>query len=193
VTEPTAPDLITAVIGFRQWRMIDTELWSLRADDHWRRGVHTAHCPTHAHVAPANGCTCGIYAWYGPAPRGASALTRDLVGGAVAMWGQIELHAHGMRAQHAMVVALALPFSRGAKRHRVIAAADALDVCAVPARRLTAAALAHGALIPRAMRPPDTTPNKRAAPGEPAPARLYAVADGLRQRPRTPGRDSVSR
>jgi hypothetical protein len=27
------------------------------------------------------------------------------------------------------------------------------------------------------MRPPDTTPNKRAAPGEPAPARLHAVGD----------------
>ncbi|MEN3282294.1 MAG: hypothetical protein V7607_3434, partial [Solirubrobacteraceae bacterium] len=37
-------------------------------------------------------------------------------------------------------------------------------------------------LVPRAMRPPDLTPNKRAAPGEPDPARLYAVADGLRQR-----------
>jgi hypothetical protein len=34
------------------------------------------------------------------------------------------------------------------------------------------------------MRPPDTTPNKRAAPGEPAPARLYAVADGYRERQR---------
>jgi hypothetical protein len=191
--QPAAPDLITAVIGFRQWRLVGTELWSLRAGDRWRRGVHTAHCLNHDHAAPANGCTCGIYAWYGPAPRGASAMTPDLVGGAVALWGQIELHAHGMRAQHAMVVALALPFSRGAKHRLIAEAANALEVPAVPARRLRATALAHGALIPRRMRPPDTTPNKRAAPGEPAPARLYAVADGLRQRPRTPGHDGVSR
>jgi hypothetical protein len=193
VTQPTAPDLITAVIGFRQWRVVGTDLWSVRAEDRWRRGVHTAQCLSHPHRAPANGCTCGIYAWYGPTPRGASALTRDLVGGAVALWGQIELHAHGMRAQHAMVVALALPFSRGIKRRHIIAAADALEVPAVPARRLRATALAHGDLIPRGMRPPDTTPNKRAAPGEPAPARLYAVADGLRQRPRATGRDGAAR
>ncbi|MFL5861786.1 MAG: hypothetical protein ACJ780_13565 [Solirubrobacteraceae bacterium] len=182
--EASAPDLITAVIGFRQWRIVGTELWSLRADDHWHRGVHTAHCSAHAHAAPANGCTCGIYAWYAPTPRGASALTPDLVAGAVALWGQIELHAHGMRAQNAMVVALALPFSRGGKRGRIRAAAAALDVPAVPARRLKTVALRHGDVIPRRMRPPDTTPNKRAAPGEPAPARLYAVADGYRERQR---------
>ena len=180
--EASAPDLVTAVIGFRQWRLCGDELWSLRATERWRRGVHSAHCATHDHEAPANGCTCGIYAWYSPVPRGASALTPDLVGGAVALWGQIELHAHGMRAQHAMVVAVALPFSWGAKRRRIRAAADALEVPAVAARRLKAAALAHGDVIPRRMRPPDTTPNKRAAPGEPAPARLYAVADGYHER-----------
>jgi hypothetical protein len=183
----TAPDLISAVIGFRQWRLCGDELWSSRATQRWGRGVHTAHCPTHAHDAPANGCTCGIYAWYSPTPRGASALTPDLVAGAVALWGQIELHAHGMRAQHAIVVALALPFSWGAKRRRVLAVADALEVPAVAARRLKATALGHGDLVPRRMRPPDTTPNKRAAPGEPAPARLYAVADGYPARQRARG------
>ena len=136
--EASAPDLITAVIGFRQWRVCGDELWSFRAAERWHRGVHTAHCSAHAHDAPANGCTCGIYAWYSPTPRGASALTPDLVGGAVALWGQIELHAHGMRAQHAMVVALALPFSWGAKRRRIRTVADTLEVPAVPARRLKA-------------------------------------------------------
>lgn len=180
-----APDLVTAVIGFRQWRLRGDELWSFRAAERWSRGLHTAHCTAHAHAAPAKGCTCGIYAWYSPAPRGASAMTPDLVAGAVALWGQIELHAHGMRAQNATIVALALPFSWGAKRRRIRAAADALEVEAVPARRLKATALAHGDVIPRRMRPPDTTPNKRAAPGEPAPARLYAVADGYHDRQRS--------
>jgi hypothetical protein len=184
--EAVAPDLVTAVIGFRQWHVRDSELWSLRATDRWHRGVQNAHCDnaTHDGPAPANGCTCGIYAWYGPPPRGASAGTQDLVAGAVALWGQIELHAHGMRAQHAIVVALALPFSRGDKRRRVLAAADAFDVPAVPARKLKAAALEHGEMIPRRMRPPDLEPNKRKAPGEPDPARLYAVADGYEGRPR---------
>jgi hypothetical protein len=174
----SAPDLITPVIGFRQWRLRGDELWSFQTDEQWGHGVHTAQCPLHAHHAPANGCSCGIYAWYSPTPRGASALTAALVGGAVALWGQIELHAHGMRAEHAVVVALALPFSWGAKRRHIRAAAAALEVPVVPARRLRATALRHGETIGRGMRPPDTTPNKRAAPGEPAPARLYAVADG---------------
>lgn len=180
-----APDLITAVIGFRQWRLRGSELWSLRAAEHWEAGVRIAHCDDADHPAPANGCTCGIYAWYDPAPRGASAFTSDLVGGAVALWGQIELHAHGMRAERAIVVALALPFSRGGKRHRVLAAAEALEVPAVPARQLRNAALRHGDVIPRRMRPPDLEPNKRKAPGEPAPARLHAVADGYPRRRRS--------
>ena len=180
--DDAAPDLVTAVIGFRQWRLRGSELWSLRATERWGPGVHTAHCDRHDGAAPANGCTCGVYAWYAPPPRGASAATTDLVAGAVALWGQIELHAHGMRAQHATVVALALPFSWGQKRRNIAAAAEALGVPAVPARRLTAAALAHGALIPRSMRPPDLEPNKRKAPGPPAPARLRAVADGYRGR-----------
>src|SRR6266542_3081769 len=95
-----APDLIRAVIGFRQWRLRDGALLSLHADERWDKGLLTARClGDHAHDAPApqNGCTCGFYAWYAPSPRTASAATADLVGGAVALWGQVELHAHGMR------------------------------------------------------------------------------------------------
>ncbi len=193
-TDGAAPDLITAVIGFRQWRLRGTELWPLRANDRWLRGVQTAHCDRaidHG-PAPAKGCTCGIHAWYLPPPRGASAATTDLVAGAVALWGTIELHAHGMRAQYAMVVALALPFSRGDKRRRIIAAAAALEVRAVPARKLQAEALEHGELIPGWMIPPDVMPNKRQAPGEPAPARLYAVADGYDRRPLAERRNRAS-
>ena len=181
----TAPDLISPVIGFRQWRLRDDALWSLHAEDRWARGLLTARClgdDAHDDPAPLNGCTCGFYAWYAPTPRTASAATADLVAGAVALWGRVELHAHGMRAQHAMVVALALPLSWGAKRRRLLAVADALEVPTVPARRLKRAALEHGDVISRSMRPQDTTPNKRAAPGEPAPARLYAVSDGLVRR-----------
>jgi hypothetical protein len=182
--DAAAPDFIRAVIGYRQWRLRGSELWSLRTDDRWERGGLTAHCRAGGHEGPApqNGCTCGFYAWYAPPPRSASVATSDLVAGAVALWGRVEIHARGMRAEHAMVVALALPFSRGAKRRRLVAAADALEVPVVPARRLKAVAAQHGEPIPASLRPPDLTPNKRAAPGEPAPARLYAVADGLKQR-----------
>lgn len=185
-----APDLVCAVIAFRQWRLRGSELWSTQAPDRWEPGVHTARCDrSAAHgPAPANGCTCGIHAWYDPPPRGASAATADLVAGAVAVWGLVELHAHGLRAQHATVVALALPFSRGAKRRRLLAAAESLEVPAVPAHRLREAAQPYGEVIPAAMRPPDTMPNKRQAPGEPDPARLHAVADGYRSPAPLPAR-----
>ena len=182
-----APDLISPVIGFRQFRVLDDGLWSTHADYLWTAGVHTAVCLNpvpHDDPVPAKGCTCGYYARYTPPPRTSSALTSDLVGGAVALWGRIELHAHGMRAAHARVVALALPISRWGKRHRTIAASEALGIAAVPARRLAATAEAFGAMIPKEMRPPDMMPNKRQAPGEPSPARLNAVADGLTQRKR---------
>ncbi len=153
----------------------------MREEHRWDAGVQTARCTAHDHVAPQNGCTCGIYAWYDPPARGASAGTSELVAGAVALWGQLELHARGMRAEHAVLVALALPLSRGAKRRRLVAAADALGVPAVPARRLATAASAHGAPIARWMRPPDLEPNKRRAPGTPDAARLHIVADGYRR------------
>src|SRR3954454_2775598 len=110
--EAAAPDLIRAVIGFRQWRLRGSELWSVRSDEAWTRGVQTSHCLSDGeHEAPQNGCTCGIYAWYAPPPRTSSAGTSDLVAGAIAAWGRVELHAHGMRVERAMVVALVLPFS----------------------------------------------------------------------------------
>ena len=63
-------------------------------------------------------------------------MATDLVAGAVAVWGRVELHATGMRAEFASVVALALPISRRAKRARLEAVAAELGVDLVPARRL---------------------------------------------------------
>ncbi len=177
-----APDLIGAVIGFRQFRLVGDGLWSTHAAYRWHAGEHTARCLSavpHEDPPPAKGCTCGFNARYRAPPRGASAATPDLVAGAVALWGRIELHAHGMRAAHASVVALALPLSWGAKRARTVATAAALGIPAVPARRLVAATAEYGDVIPRAMQPPDVMPNKRKAPGEPRSAKLNAVADGL--------------
>lgn len=182
-----APDLVTAVIGFRQFRVAGGELWSTHASYRWEPGPQASRClATDAHPAPAKGCSCGFYARYTPFARTASLGTGDLVNGAVALWGRIELHAHGMRAETAEVVALVLPASRGAKRAGTVAAAGWLGVPAVATRRLVTVATAQGAIIPHAIRPPDMMPNKRQAPGEPRSAVLNAVADGLRQRPRRP-------
>jgi hypothetical protein len=152
-----APDLILPVIGYRQWRLGDAALWSAYMDDRWVRGVNTAACRAdrrHAEPAPGHDCTCGIHAWYRPCPRLASPATSPLVAGAVALWGEIELHATGMRAQYAMVLALVRPLLTDAKRRRLVRVADTLEVEAIPARRLRAAALAHGAPVPAGMAPP---------------------------------------
>lgn len=180
VAGAAAPDFIRPVVGYRQWRVDGVELQSVYTRDRWKAGPMTAGCHAdtgHAGLAPVQGCSCGFYARYTPVPRTASAGTPDLVAGAIVLWGRLELHAHGMRGAQAAIVALALPITAGPKRRRVQAVADALGVPAVPAGRLQAAALRQGAPIPRAMRPPDETPNKRAAPGEPDPARLHAVGD----------------
>ena len=44
----------------------------------------------------------------------------DFVAGVVIVWGRIELHATGMRAAHARIVALELPLSRGRKRRQLV-------------------------------------------------------------------------
>jgi hypothetical protein len=180
VAGQAAPDLIHPVVGYRQWRMHEGEVRSVHTWDRWKPGAMTARCHAttrHAEPPPVNGCSCGFYARYSPFARTASAGTPDLVAGAVALWGRLELHPHGLRGEHAQIIALALPILPGPKRRRVQEAARAMGVPAVPARQLRATAERQGAPIPSALRPPDTTPNKRAAPGEPDPARLHAVGD----------------
>ena len=175
-----APDLVNPVVGFRQWRISGGELRSMYTGDRWRPGRMHASCHAdraHDEPPPVSDCTCGFYARYTPSPRTASSGTPDLVAGAVVLWGRLELHAHGMRAEHASLIALALPLLPGPKRRRVRELAEALGVPAVPARRLKGIALRQGAPIPRQMRPPDLEPNKRKAPGEPDPARWHAVPD----------------
>ncbi len=181
-----APDLIHPVVGYRQWRMQDGELRSVHTGDRWKAGPMTARChagTSHTEPPPVAECSCGFYARYSPFARTASAGTPELVAGAILLWGRLELHAHGMRGEQAQIVALALPVLPGRKRRRVAEIARAYGVPGVPARTLREVAERQGAPIPKAMRPPDLTPNKRAAPGEPDPARLHAVADrGRRSR-----------
>lgn len=152
-----APDLADPVVGFRQWRLTEGGLRSLYSGVRWHSREFRASCALgdrDCHSSPAKTCSCGIYAYYDPCPRTASAGTRDFIGGAVVLWGRIELHATGMRAQYARVVALELPFSRGRKRVEVGQVAERLNVQVVPHRKLEAAALGHGLSLDPAMRPP---------------------------------------
>jgi len=152
-----APDLVRAVIGYRLWRLDDDALWSPYVDERWDRGVHTAVCQSerdaHPEPAPGHDCTCGVHAWYEPCPTLSWAATRHLVAGAVALWGALELHPYGMRGEHAMIVALVVPPWHGTKPRRIVEVANHLEVAAVPARRLEAEAMRHGAPVPPGMAP----------------------------------------
>jgi hypothetical protein len=159
-----APDLIEPVIGFRQWRMAGEGLLSIGCDERWPEATLVARCRAGANsgahpdqVAPVLDCSCGMHAWYEPCPRTASAATRDWVAGAVAMWGAIELHGSGMRAQHCRIVALALPLSRWGKRERLVDMARRLGVPAVCHRDLKIVAARHGAPVPVGLRPPPSS------------------------------------
>ena len=151
-----APDLIDPVVGFHHWRIDDEALWSPYVGFRWVPGVNVASCavmPAHDGHAPVHDCTCGLYAWYRPCPRAAVLGTRDLVAGAVAMWGALECHAGGVRAQYAAVVAIVIPLWCGRKRRRLLEIADLLGVEVVPARALKGVALAHGLPLPKAWAP----------------------------------------
>ena len=144
------------IIGYREWVLVGEEILSPLARTPWQAGVMQAEClpdcraaqglwrtaSPHPEPAPAPGCVCGIYALFAPhRPRGRERLA--LVRGAVVLWGRIELHQRGMRAEFARIVTLALPSSR---RHSgaVAQVAELLDVEAVSARDLPVAALAYG-------------------------------------------------
>ena len=123
-----APGLLGPVIGFRQWRLGDGVKRSMYADAEWVDGRAVARCgidgpgdeplPPCCDAPPGSDCRCGLYAWYRPVPRLASAGVADLVAGAVALWGAVELH----------------------KRRRVEALAATLGVEVGPAAGLDAAA-----------------------------------------------------
>jgi hypothetical protein len=153
-----APDLTVLLVGFRQWRLADGVLRSVYDGTAWTEGRMTAQCDRGHNPAevPAKDCSCGVYAYYDPLPRTSSATTPDLVGGAVVLWGRIEAHIYGLRGEHAQIVALELPLSRGRKRRAVVDVAERLGVPAVPHRLLKATALEHGEILAPAHRPKKT-------------------------------------
>jgi hypothetical protein len=93
--QSTAPDLIRAVIGFRQWRLHGDELVAARRRS-LGRGVQTALRGEHAHeglrrrTAARAGSTRGTDRPRARRPRHVRAGGRR--GRA---WGRVELHAHG--------------------------------------------------------------------------------------------------
>ena len=134
-----APDLIEPVVAFRSWRVVDEALRSVYLPVVWSDRDMSAAClcsespdadaPRSAapgHDAPDRGCTCGIYAYYEPDLNFPTVDHRG-VAGIVSLWGSIELHEEGMRAEHARVEALAL-YSRWTTRQIEAVRAIARDL-----------------------------------------------------------------
>jgi hypothetical protein len=161
-----APDLIAPVVGFRKWRVVGGHLSSPYIPLRWEQPVAHARCyPANRsllfgqgwldepHQAPHPRCKCGIYAWHalpapGPVPDPGRAF------GVVALWGRLEVHGDGVRAEHAAIRALGVGAALGAAYRRTMEAiADRLGVELVEERELPYAASRHGTPVPETLLP----------------------------------------
>jgi hypothetical protein len=128
-----APDLVEPLAAYRKWRVVDGRLRSVYLPVFWLEAVQRAECraPQEGappHMAPGAGCTCGIYASHVPDHDFPTVDYRG-VSGIVTVWGSIEVHADGIRAEHAKVEALCL-YERWTRRQTdaVRAVAETLGV-----------------------------------------------------------------
>jgi hypothetical protein len=149
-----APDLIDPVVAFRNWRIVDGRLRSVYEPVFWLdpmqradcRAEHRGHPP---HDAPASGCTCGIYASHQPDYQFPTVDYRG-VSGIITAWGNIEVHADGIRAEWVQVEALSI-YERWTKRQidAVRAVAEDLGADLIDLYDLEAAAGRYGVRLDR--------------------------------------------
>jgi hypothetical protein len=117
----TAPDVARPLVAFRSWRLSVGRLVSPFIPCHWDGRVMHARCYDanrtltrgrgwldEPHASPDPRCQCGIYGYFTPGRRSwfGEALWCE---GIITAWGRVEVHADGLRAEHARVEALALP------------------------------------------------------------------------------------
>lgn len=173
--EQEAPLYAEPVLGFRLWAARADALMGVTYEQLWKPGENVARCGSRPvrHEAPAPGCRCGFNALNQLAPE-ASLYGRRYVGGAIAAWGEIEMHATGFRAERACLIALCFEVPDDASRRRMIERiARAYRVQAVPRAQLAqhAAELARplqGAppvAAPRPRRRPAAKPRSSSSPG----------------------------
>ena len=134
-----APDLIEPVVAFRNWRIVDGRLRSVYEPVFWLDPVQQAECRADhrgrpPHAAPGSGCTCGLYAAHEP-DYDFSTVDYRGVSGIVTAWGNIEVHAGGIRAEWVQVEALST-YERWTRRQidavRAVAedlGSDLVDLC----------------------------------------------------------------
>lgn len=154
------------MVGFRKWRVMSDHLASPYIPVRWETSVAHARCyPANRnllfgegwvdqpHRAPHPRCKCGIYAAYRPAARG-PIPDRGRTFGVVTLWGQIEAHPQGMRAEHARIEALAFCRELGGRhREQIESIAESLGVDCVEHSRLAAVAGGYGSPLPASLVP----------------------------------------
>jgi hypothetical protein len=163
-----APDLAEPVIAFRTWRALEGALLSPYLPQRWDAGVAVARCEhgeaglfrhtdallREEHTSPDPRCRCGIHAYLEPRSALAGVDYRRVLG-IVAVWGLVEVHPEGLRAQFAQVRALGASPAWSGWRHREVAdIAAELDVPLVPEESLPASAIEFGSPLPVQLRRP---------------------------------------
>jgi hypothetical protein len=112
VNNPTIPDYVSPIVGFRVWNWHANELWSLNGEA-WPPGhALAARCPKTDHESPSDSCSCGIYAAKNCQHlQDISSITAvdSCVHGEVYLWGKVMEHDLGYRAQFAYPKSLVLP------------------------------------------------------------------------------------
>jgi hypothetical protein len=153
-----APDLVVPVVAFRAWRIVDGRLLSPYIPCRWDGAVMHAECyPANRtlqfgrgwldapHDPPHRDCQCGIYAYFGPGMQTYYGEF-EWVEGIVTVWGRLEAHRGGLRAEHARVCALA-------RRPGIDAIAGELSVDVVEREDLETAAPRYGVPLPPSLVP----------------------------------------
>jgi hypothetical protein len=161
-----APDLVEPVVGFRAWRIVGSRLLSPYIPCRWDGRVMHATCwPANRtlmhgrgwldepHDSPHPACQCGVYAYHRPGVQ-AYYGEWEWVEGIVSVWGRIEAHRDGLRAEHARVEALARPPANEPRRRATVEAIASGLGCDLVAREdLREAAGRYGRPLPGSLLP----------------------------------------
>ena len=113
-----------------------------------RHGQSTGSPDPARHMAPYHACACGIYASHAPDYEFPTIDFRG-VSGLVTVWGSIEVHDDGLRAEYARVEALSL-YERWTIRQLddVRNVAETLGVDLIQLDELESAATRYGSRLP---------------------------------------------
>jgi hypothetical protein len=174
-----APDLVEPVVAYHSWRVVDGELVSPFVRERWDGGVATARCVRGGarargeilsveHASPHPDCRCGIHAYFEPRSAVSDVDFRRVLG-VVAVWGRMEMHPEGVRAEFAQIQALGdSPGWSSWHRADVAAIAERLEIPLVDEESLAAIARETGGRpvvpAPREPRRADS-PEPRWSPG----------------------------